>query len=184
MVTYFCHITFSDSRHKNYEVPFCTKTIQFRRNRKCLETQRRFSSPGSWWGMSGRTMTYNSWLKGSWKCQDKAALCATISAEFGICSALVSLKFSLGKEGVRFLCLVFLEGCEKGRLREKTTAPCAQHKLPGGVCILCLLLHWGPFLQTKKTPIKLILSSHKHDMKVIFSVFISHTLETFFSVWP
>lgn len=33
------------------------------------------------------------------KCRDKAALCAEISAEFGISSALAARKFSSGKKG-------------------------------------------------------------------------------------
>lgn len=86
-----------------------------------------------------------------------------------------------GEGGLSLSCSSW--GVWKGEAQGENYSPMCPAQLPDGVCILCLLLHWGPFLQTKKTPTKLILSSHKNDMNVIFSVFISHTLETFFRVW-
>lgn len=96
-----------------------------------------------------------------------------------------SMEIFIGKEGGRGLSLCSTSwGMWKGDAQGENYSPMCPAELPGGVCILCWLLHWGPFLQTKKTLMRLILSRHRHDMKVIFSVFISHTLEKFFPVWP
>lgn len=52
-------------------------------------------------------------------------LCRDFSRVWDLCFG--TTEIFIGKGGVGFPCAALVEGCEKGRLRGKTTAPCAQH---------------------------------------------------------
>jgi len=98
-----------------------------------------------------------------------------MSAQFGTSLLWHHWGFDLEKEGFASW------GVQKGETQGGDSSPVCPAQLTGSVRISRLLLQWGPFLQTL---VRSILSSHRHNVKIILSACVLCTLEHFSAFWP